>query len=110
MDAILWFFPKPAENHFSRRRLEHTRYGNICVLTDQPARIVHDYHGSIVEISNTLIVFLALFQNEDTHCLAGKDHWFESIRELINIEHTNTPKLGDFIQVEVVGDDNCIEL
>jgi len=111
VDAILRFFPKPAENHFSRRRLEHTRYGNICVLTDQPARIVDDYHSSVIQISKHLdCIPCPLFKMKTRIASPGRTTGFRAFASSLILSTANTPKLGDFVQIEIVGDDNGIEL
>src|SRR5882724_9087444 len=55
--AIFRFFPKAPEDHLAGSCLEHTGYGNVGVLANQPACVIHHDHRAIVKVSNALIVF-----------------------------------------------------
>src|SRR6476660_7723563 len=68
--AVLGFFPETAEDHLAGGGLQHAGHGDVGVLADQPARIIHYHHRAVVEISHTLVVFLALFQDEYAHRFA----------------------------------------
>src|SRR5436309_6096115 len=95
---------KAAEDHLARRCLQDAGDRYIHIFADHTASIVYDYHRAVVEISHTLVVFLTLFQHEDTHDLARKHDRLQCVGKLVDIEDRYTAKLGDFIQVEVIGD------
>ena len=99
-----------AEDHLSRRRLEHARHGDIHVLAEELSRVVDDHHRAIVQIDNTLVVLLAFLENKHAHELTGKHDGFEGIGELVDIEDLNASHLRHFVEVEIVGDDLGIEL
>src|SRR5271165_6346063 len=63
---------KLAENHLARCRLQHRSNGNFDVPADHLSRIVHNHHGPVVEIGDTLVVLLTYFQDEDLHDFAGQ--------------------------------------
>ena len=94
-----------AEDHLAGGGLQHRRHRDVDVLADHLARVVDDHHGAVVEISDALVVFLAFFQDEDLHDLAGQHDGLERIRQLIDVQHLDALQLRDLIQVEVVGDD-----
>ena len=94
-----------AEDHFAGGGLQNGSHGNIDVLADHLAGIVDYHHGAVVQISHTLVVFLAFFQDENLHDLAGQHDGLERIRQLVNVEHVDTLKLRDFIQIEIIGKD-----
>src|SRR2546423_12851998 len=62
-----------AEDHLSRSGLENRGYRDIYILADHFPRIIHHYHGSIIEVSDALVVLFALFEDKDLHDLAGQD-------------------------------------
>ena len=94
-----------AEDHLARRGLKHAGHRRLDGLADHLPRIVHDDHGSVVEIGNALVEFLAFFQDEHLHGLARQIHRLQRIRELIDIEHLDAAKLSDLVQVEIVRHD-----
>src|SRR6185503_19673865 len=110
VSAIFRFFPETAEDHLAGSSLQHAGHRNVGVLADQTARIVDHHHRAIVEIGHALIVFLAFLQDENPHRLAWEYDRLERICQLINIEHADSAQLGDFVQIEVVGDDHRVEL
>jgi hypothetical protein len=62
------------ENHFPGGRLQHACHGDVDCPRDLPPGVVHHNHGSVIQIRDTLVVFLTLFQNENPHGLAWKDN------------------------------------
>src|SRR6185369_11822725 len=90
--------------------LQHTRHCDVGVLADQTACIINHHHRAIVEIGHALIVFLTFLQDENPHCLAWEHDWLERIRQLVNIKDADSAQLGNFIQVEIIRDDHCVEL
>src|ERR1051325_3257271 len=110
VSAVFRFFPETAEDHLTGSGLQHAGDCDIGVLADQPARIINHHHRSIIEIGHALIVFLAFLQDENPHRLAWEYDRLERICQLINIEYADPAQLGDFVQVEIVGDDHRVEL
>src|SRR6185503_14334652 len=98
MNAIV----KAPEDHFAGGGLQHAGNGDVDGLRDQPARVVHDNHGAVIEIGDTLVVLFAFLEDEDTHRLAGQNDRLQCVRQLVNVQHLNSMKLCDFVQVEVV--------
>src|SRR5216683_2817498 len=99
-----------AENHLARGCLQDAGDRYVYILADHTASIVHDYHRAVIQISHALVVFLALFQHEDTHYLAGQHDRLQSVGKLVNVEDRYPAKLRDLIQVEIVGDDLGFDL
>src|SRR5204862_4955331 len=58
-----------------------------------------------VEVSHTLVVFLAFLQDEDLHDLARQHDRLERVGELVDVEDVDAAQLRDLVQVEVIGDD-----
>src|SRR5258708_17082089 len=96
---------KLAKDHFSGSGLQDGCHRDVHVLADQLARIVHHHHGAVVEIGDALVVLLAFFQDEDAHGLAGKHDGLEGVGQFVDVEHFHALELGDFVEVEIVGDD-----
>src|SRR5579871_3283370 len=94
-----------AEDHFPRRGLKDAGDRNIDRFRDHLLCVIYDDHGAVIQISHALIVFLALFEDEDPHGLARQDDRLQRIGQLINVEHFDPVQLSHFIQIEVVGND-----
>ncbi len=69
----------------------------------------HD-HRAVVEIGDALVVLLALFQDEYTHCLAREDDRLHGIGKFVDIQHLDAAKLRNLVEVKIVGHDHRIEL
>src|SRR5690606_37630851 len=80
------------------------------VLADIFSRTIDDDHGTVVEISDTLPIFLAFFQDVNVHLFTWQYYRFDGIRELINIEHRHPLQLSHFVQIEIVREDFCPQL
>src|SRR5262249_45863534 len=76
---------------------------------DHLAGIVDHDHRAVVEIRDTLVVFLALFEDEDFHDLARQDHWLERVGELVDVEDVDAPQLGNLVEIEIVRDDLALQ-
>src|SRR4051812_28830228 len=94
-----------AEDHLAGGGLQDRSHRDVDVLADHLASVVHDDHGPVVKICDTLVVLLAFFQDEDLHYLAGQHDGLERIRQLVDIQHVDALELRDFVQVEIVGED-----
>src|SRR5687767_8875587 len=70
---------EPSEDHLPGHGLQHAGNRDVDGLGDQPPRIVYNYHRSVVEISHTLVVFLAFFQDEHAHGLAREHHGLKRV-------------------------------
>src|SRR5581483_9257642 len=68
-------------------------------------RIVDDYHRTVIQVSHTLVVLFAFLQDEHPHRLPRQHDRFQSVRQLVDIQHLDPAQLGNLIQVEIVGDD-----
>jgi hypothetical protein len=99
-----------SEDHLPRSRLQDAGHDHIDVLSDQAARVVDHYHRTVIQVSDSLVILLALFKDEDFHYLAGQDNRLERIGQLIDVEHFDAPQMGDLIQIEIIGHDRRIEL
>src|SRR5579871_3899780 len=71
---------KAAENHLSRGGLQNASHSDVDGFRNHLARIIHDDHGAVVQIGDTLVVLLAFFQDENAHRLARKHHRLQSVR------------------------------
>ena len=94
-----------AEDHFAGCSLEHAGDRDIDCLRDHPARVIDHHHRTVIQVSDSLIVFLALFKDKDAHRFAGEYNRLQRIRELVDVENLNAPQLGHLIEVEVIGHD-----
>src|SRR5947208_4241515 len=65
--AVLSFVANFPKNHFASCGLQHTRDCDISILTNQAARVVYYNHRAVIEVSDTLIVFLPLLEDENAH-------------------------------------------
>src|SRR2546421_6562238 len=108
--AVLSFIENFSKNHFAGRSLQDTRDRDISVLTDQTARVINYYHRAVIEVCDTLIVFLSLFENENAHRLAWQDDRLEAVGEFIDVQNIHAAKLSDLIQIEIICDDYGVEL
>ena len=59
--CLFSIFPEPAKDHFARSRLQDAGDRDIGGFADLFTVIINDNHRSVIEIRNTLIVFLAFF-------------------------------------------------
>ena len=91
-----------AEDHLSGSRLQHAGDGRLDGLADHLARVVDNHHRAIVQISDALIEFLPLFQDEHLHRFAGQVNRLQRVRKLVDIEYLHTAELRNFVQVEIV--------
>src|SRR5262245_17329493 len=107
---IVALFFVPAEDHLSGGRLKHAGDRRFDSLADHLAGVVHHNHRSVIEVRDALIEFLAFLQNENLHGLTRQIDRLESVREFVDIQHLNTAKLRDLVQIEVVGHDLRVEL
>src|SRR5262245_2594503 len=62
-----------SKDHFPRGGLQDACDGDLNGLGDQLSGVIDNDHGAVVEIRDSLIELLALFQDEDFHSLAGQD-------------------------------------
>ena len=62
-----------------------------------------DDHCAVVKIRHALAVLLSFLHHLHSHVFAGKNNWFEGIRQLIDVEHLNGMDFGYLVQVEIVG-------
>src|SRR4051812_19122475 len=104
---LLFILPK---DHFTRGSLKDTCHGRVHSFADHLACVVHHNHGAVIEVGDSLIEFLAFFQDKNLHAFTRQIDRLEGIGELINVEDLDTAKLCDFIQIEIVGDDLCFKL
>src|SRR6202042_550419 len=70
-----------AEYHFAGSRLQNGSDRYVDGLADHLARIVDYHHGSVVEIGDALVVFLAFLEDEDAHDFAGQHDGLQRIGE-----------------------------
>ncbi len=110
MRGFAAFFLVPSEDHFARRRLEDARDGRFDGLADHLTGIIDHDHRAVIEIGDTLIEFLALFQDEHLHRFARQINRLERIGEFIDVQNLDTAELRHLIQVEVVRNDLRVEL
>ena len=98
-----------AEDHLAGGRLQHAGDDDVDRLADHRPRVVDDHHRAVVEIGDTLVVFLAFLQDEHLHRLAGQHDRLQRVGELVDVEHFDAAQLGDLVEVEVVGDDLALQ-
>ena len=98
-----------AEDHLARGRLQHARHDDVDGLADHRPRVVDDHHRAVVQVGDTLVVFLAFLQDEHLHRLARQHDRLQRVRELVDVEHFHAAQLRDLVQVEVVGDDLALQ-
>src|SRR5712691_1937484 len=97
-------FLQTGEDHAAGCGLEDRGDRGADLLADQPLAVVHDHHGAVVEVGDTLADFLALLDDVDVDDLAGQHHRLERVRQLVDVEHRDARQLGDFVEVVVIGD------
>src|SRR6185295_15123516 len=89
-----------AKNHAAGGGLQHARHRDVQAAADAAARVVDDDHRAVVQIRDTLVVFLAFFCHEHGHDLAGEHDRLQRVGQLVDVEDFDTAKLRDFIEVE----------
>src|SRR5215470_11609201 len=94
-----------AEDHSPGGSLQDAGHGDVDGLGDHLARVVHNHHGTVVQVGDALVVLLALLQDEDAHRLAWQDNGLEGVGQFVHVQYRHPLKLGNFVQVEVVGHD-----
>src|SRR5665213_2671131 len=92
-----------AEDHLAGGGLQHAGHGDIDGFRDHLTRVIHYHHGAVVQIRDALVIFLALFENEYPHQLAGEHHRLQGVRQFIDVQHFDAMQLRDLVQVEIVG-------
>src|SRR6266705_2234962 len=80
-------FLEAGEDHAAGCGLEDRGDRGADLLADQPLAVVHDHHGAVVEVGDTLADFLALLDDVDVDDLAGQHHRLERVRQLVDDEH-----------------------
>ena len=103
-------FIDTAKDHLACCGLQHARDNHIDVLADKPPGIVDNYHGAVIEVGYTLIVFLPFFKDKNAHCFARQYYWFERIGKLIDIEDLDPAQVSNFVQIEIVGHNRRLKL
>src|SRR5208282_2056546 len=94
-----------AKDHLAGGGLQHRSHRNVDGLADHLARVIDDHHGAVIEIGDALVVFFAFLQDEYPHHFAWQNDRLERVGQFVDIEHGYALELGDFVEVEVVGDD-----
>src|SRR5205807_9927815 len=101
-----WF--RPPHGRLARRsREDHPPGGGLQHGGhDDPDRLVHvaapvlDHdHGSIIQVSDALVLLLAFLDHLDIHLLAGDDNRLERVRQVVEVEDAHTFELGDAVEV-----------
>ena len=96
---------EPAKDHLAAGGLEDAGDGDFDGTTDGASSMIDDDHGAVIEIADTLVVLLALFQDHDLHFFARQKDGAKSVGKIVDVEHLDVVNLGDFVEVEVIGDD-----
>src|SRR5260370_19548405 len=104
MDAVV----KPAEIHFAGGGLKNAGDGYIDSTRDHLLGVVHYYHCAIVQIRDSLVVLFAFLENEDAHRFTWQHNRLQSIGQLVDVQDVDAVKLGDLVQVEIVGNDLAV--
>jgi len=78
VDAIPDFFPKPAENHFPAVVWSTLVTAISAFLPINLRAFVDDYHSSVIQISNTLIVSLPSFKMKTRIASPGRTTGFRA--------------------------------
>src|SRR5258708_17729153 len=98
-------FIEAAEDHFAGRSLVDGGDQDVHGFVDEAASAVDHDHGAVLEVGDALIDFLAFAKDEDAHAFAGEKCGANGVGEKINVEDADALNAGDFIEIEVVGDD-----
>src|SRR5205823_10089943 len=72
---------------------------------DELPRIVYHDHRPVIQIGDTLVVFFAFFEDKDAHGLARQHNGLERVGKLVDVQNLYALKLGNFVEVEIIGDD-----
>src|SRR6266851_5650783 len=73
------------EDHAAGRGLNHRRDDRGDGLVDEPASVLHNDHGAVVEAAHALTWLLALARHGDHDLLAWNRHWTHRLRELVQV-------------------------
>src|ERR1700688_513499 len=99
---------KPAEDHFAGSGLKNAGYGNVDGAGYHLFGVVHHHHGAVVQISDALVVLFAFFENKHAHRFTRQHDGLERVSQLIDVQDLDAVKLGNFVQVEIVGHDLAV--
>lgn len=102
-------FIDPAENHFAGRCLMDGGDQDVHGLVDEAACAIDDNHGAVFKIGNALIYFLAFAEDKDAHAFSGENSGAKSVGQKVDVENVDALNTGDFIEVEIVGNDFGLE-
>src|SRR5699024_6437168 len=83
----------------------HTGNQHVNPLTDIIAAAFDDDHRPVVQIGDPLSVLFPVFNHLNIDLFTGKDHRFDRISQIIDIENLYPLEFTNLVQVEVVGDD-----
>ena len=81
-----------------------TVIGHFSAANVRPALLDH-HHRAVIEIADALARLVARLHDANDHRLAGQGHGLEGVGHLVEVDDVDALKLGDLVEVEVVGDD-----
>ena len=90
--------------------MQHAGDRDVGVLPDQTPGIIDHHHGSVVEIGDTLVVFLAFLQNEDAHRLTRQHDGLQRIGKFVDVQDVYAAELCHLVEIEIVGNDDRVKL
>ena len=90
--------------------LQHARYDQRHVLVDLLARVLGDHHRAVFQVADALPDLLARLDDLHGDALARHDHRLEGVGQVVDVDHLDAAKLGDLVQVVVVGNHAPVDL
>src|SRR5581483_1091851 len=85
--SLLRTILEAAKDHFAGGGLMDGGHDHVHGLVDQPPSAIDDDHRSVFEISDALVGFLSLPEDEHAHGFARKHGGTQSVGEFVDVEN-----------------------
>lgn len=98
------------EDHATGAVLEDAGDSDGDVAAGKCGGIFADDHGAVIEVSDTLAGAITIPDDANIEAFAGDMAWLQGVRDVIKIDDRNALHAGNFVQVEIIGDDTAAHL
>lgn len=72
--------------------------------------IFADDHSAVIEVSDTLAGAITIPDDANIEAFAGDIAWLQGVCDVIKIDDRNALHAGNFVEVEIIGDDTAAHL
>src|SRR6266568_1570368 len=98
-----------SKDHAASNGLQHTSH---CYLNRRAhiwAPAFNHNHRPVIQVSHTLAQFFPFLDDLDLHIFPWQKHWFDSIRQFVNIEDLDTLQFRNTVEVIIVSDNRTMQ-